>query len=184
MWTFTRFSFVFFLLFLLQLNMKGQADAADHYGPCCCKSKTVGNYTYTFSKTGSGDPLCPKDCIYTRDNEGNDEYCFAPGIEPVTCNNRGYAQITNYCNGTANGAINIYRSDLTPKYNFTVGPDSTICVEPISDVETVTATITFQGGKILPCQYYGKSLFMNWAWKFSIACQDGGSEKCKVRAVE
>jgi len=184
MWTSTRFSIIFFLFFLLQLNLKGQADAAGHSEPCC-ESKSVGNYNYTLSKKGSTPTICPRDCIYTRDNEGEaNEYCFAPGKEHVYCNNRGYAEITNHCGATAEGAV--YPKDYNPIV-YTVGPNNTVYVKPISEVFEVAARVSFPGGNpppptILFCDYQ-KTPSEPWAWKFSIACKDGGSEKCLVHAV-
>merc|ERR1711872_901033 len=53
----------------------------------CCRSKTVGSYSYTLADSPGNFPgICKKACAYTRDDDPNSLYCFAEGGLPVTCN--------------------------------------------------------------------------------------------------
>jgi len=188
MWTSTRFVLHLSLLFLLQLNMKGQADAAGHCPECCCEWKTVGKHDYTFVEFVPGGPQdCLTGCRYTRNGSGDKtQYCFAKGNEPVTCTKPGCVEMTNYScyNGTARGIITPLFVPL--RYDYTVGPAvSHTCVktDQLSDlIENITATVTFENepGYIDCAPYVLPKDNTVSPSKFNIGCVDGGVEKCKV----
>jgi len=196
MWTCIRLSLSFSLLFLLQLNMKGQAQASGHSKKtCCCEQKSVGAYNYTLDTTGTAKalPNCLNDCVYTRDNSDGSQYCFGPGIEPVTCTKRDYVEIVNYCEGSekAYGKI-VYYLDI-PIYtaNYTVGPaisDTCVKVPDLASVEEVTATVYFGFpiGTTIQCTPfdYMANVGGGHPWKFNIDCKDGGVDQCIVRPAE
>lgn len=51
----------------------------------CCLRKTVGSKSYTLKETTDFFPIrCKNGCVYQEDNT-NEEFCFAPGGLPATC---------------------------------------------------------------------------------------------------
>jgi len=188
MWSCIRLSLAFGLLFLLQLNMKGQAQASGHSKEaCCCEKKTVGAYSYTLNTTGGALPNCLNDCVYTRDNDDDkNKYCFARGIEPVTCRKPACFEISNYCQESqgAYGSITFHSS--YPPVNYTVGPAISheyVKVPDVRNIDIVTATCSYGSpiGLDLECTPFISDPSTGEPSKFNIA---GDVDKCIVHAAK
>jgi len=194
MWTCIRLRLSFSLLFLLQLNMKGQAQASGHSKKtCCCEQKTVGAYNYTLDTTGTvpAGLNCLNDCVYTRDNSDGSQYCFAPGYEPVTCTKGPYIEIVNYCKDSEGAKGNIfYYLGMYPRANYTVGPaisHTCVKVKDVASVDEVTAMVSFGypigSIKCTSWDYFTNTL-QGHPSKFNIACKDGEYDECIVHPAE
>jgi len=190
MWTSTRFILHLSLLFLLQLNMKGQADAAGHctdsqgQATGCCERKTVGSYNYTFVEEAPGGPRdCLTGCRYNRDDDGTGPYCFASGPYKSTCTSR--VEITNYCyrSNYCYGTITESNADII---NYKADANSTVCETVKSTVTEVSATCFFPtpdgGNQPVPCTPYDHETGTPFSRNFNIGCKDGETDQCLVHA--
>ena len=110
----------------------------------CCYQKTVGPDSYTLVDTTAAVPAeCINTCVYQRDGQPGEQFCFKTGDLPVNCISKQFKLINKYPGSNFSGNITYSVNFALFVDPYTVGENGTFIFAIPS--ETIVQTITAEG---------------------------------------
>merc|ERR1712098_292950 len=133
--------FLYLFLFITLLTGSGPVSSSPVEG--CCSSKTVGPHSYTLveNETAPSQFGCSSSCVYKREGEENEKFCFKPGQLPVECTGEILIEISISFNVTGQVSGTIFAAPIK-NFEYVVmelGERKTFYVEAGS-IEKITAS--------------------------------------------